>query len=194
MRTSIWDIIRDTNKRKGVLMPTYLPQDVAGYHVDIKPKGKWRFVLNKLHIEPSYFVGDRVSLVFTFTRFKPDAKPLNLIGTLASFYPQNERSDPPYRFTPIPPIENGYVEMDYKSKAEISKDGTAEIYITDKRTLENLGKLQDTPIALFSTGVRHKDLILMDVVLVLFGGVLGGVIAIVVQLILAHCFGIGGGQ
>jgi hypothetical protein len=182
-------------ERMGIHMPQYYQQKTAGYHIGVAPKNKWRSFLKWLHLEPPYFVGDRISLTFTFTKINAKAKSLDNIATLVSYYPQNERSDPPYRFTAVPSIGLEPVKMDYKSRAEITKDGTVEIYIADKNYVKRSGNLQSSPMALFSAGIVHRDFVNRDNFLVLVGmlggGVLGCIASIISPLILAHYFGVG---
>jgi len=186
-------MINHTSKRFIPKMPEYFSQDIDGYRVDVTPTGRFRPILNRLHIEPWYVVGSKLSLVFTYTKINSNAKPIHLMANLIVYYPQNEIHDPPYRITPLPKLSNEPsdkpVKQEYISDSAITKEGTVEIYIADMNFMQS-GKIQGRRFELFSTAVIHKDISNHDTFLVVLGilggGVLGCLGSIVAPLVLAH--------
>ena len=88
--------------------------------------------------------------------------------------------------------------MPFESNTELSKDGSATIYIVDRNSINGAGKFDSENFErflVFATGVKHKDLVLWDFFLLLIGMVGGGIFgclaAVFAPLILAHFFGLG---
>jgi hypothetical protein len=51
-------------------MPKYHSREIAGWKIDVMPFGKWRRIFKALHIEPPYFVGDKIKVNFYFQKNK----------------------------------------------------------------------------------------------------------------------------
>lgn len=154
-------------------MPEYHVQEVGGWKIETSPTEKWRRALRKLHLEPPYFVGDKVKLTFTFTKLKKDFKAISFDVALIAYYPQDEGQNPDYRMKEIPFLDKDVFEYPVESETCLSKDGVSRVYIAHRNFMSKSGKIEGERYPLFSTGVKHKDFVRWDIFLVLIG-VLGG--------------------
>ena len=135
-------------------MPDYYPKDYQGYSISIKPVGFWR---NLLPWETPYYVGDTITLEFTF-RKNPDKKG----GTRLS------------NFILWESYPDGNSHMNQFSKMTGINDDNYTCEITT-RMMPNFGQFSfyiDSTRHLFNTEIIHRDVRRHEILFMVLGALL----------------------